>query len=252
MALPWTSDLASWPAAGYVFSFEGDYKDYKVILCRSPWKSWNVYVQVPAGHIARAATHYSFFNINQDGCMPAPFELTYGGVSAAPLPLPIKVDDVSGIFGFDHCWQGRDLMPTWPMPQAPGAVFTTREMAKEEGVKLMKYFHFVGKERVSNILRCPRYFCEQCHEFHHEETKLVEGKQSCAECEEAVRKEARDIRIAVADASNYVKQRQERAVAVASAGAAANKGDAANASAIYAAMMAKKKGKGKGGKKGGR
>jgi len=36
MALPWTSDLASWPAAGYVFSFEGDYKNYKVILCRSP------------------------------------------------------------------------------------------------------------------------------------------------------------------------------------------------------------------------
>lgn len=245
---PWDDDLDRWQAAGYIFSFEGDYKDYKVIVARSPWLSWNVYVQVPAGHIANAVTHYDFFNRNQDGLMPAPFELTYGGVSAAPLP--VRVDGGGAIFGFDHGYQSRDLMPRWPQPHAPGAVFTTREMAKEEGVQLMKYFYHVGADRVSSVLRSPTNYCEQCCEFKHEKTMLVEGKHCCEECVPAARKEAVDARIAAADAGNWVKKEAERKVAVASAGAVAAKGDAANAGAIYAAMMAKKKGKGGG--KGGR
>jgi hypothetical protein len=250
---PWDDDLDKYQANGYVASGDGQYEGFDVIICRSPWKSWNVYVQVPVGHIANSVTHYDFFNRLQDGMMPAPFELTYGGVSAKRLP--VRVEGKGAIFGFDHCYQSRDLMPRWPQPQAPGAVFTTHEMAMAEGIQLMKYFHHIGTERVPSILRSARNYCEHCCEFKHEKTTLVEGKHVCPTCVPAARKEAADARIAAADASNWVKQEADRKVAMAGAGAAAAKGDAANAGAIYAAMMAKKragKSKGGGGKKGGR
>lgn len=248
---PWDDDLDKWQSPAYIFSFDGERKDYKVIVKRSPWLSWNVYVEVPKSHIAAAVTHYDFFNRNQDGLVPAPFKLTYGGSRA--IPLRIVYTQTGVLFGFDHTWQGRDLMPRWTKPQAPGAVFTTREMAKAEGVRLIDYFIHVGTDRVSSVLRSARNYCQHCCEFKHEKTTLVEDKDCCEECVPAARKEAVDARIAAADANNWVKKEAERKVAVASAGAAANKGDAANAGAIYAAMMAKKKGKGgKGGKKGGR
>jgi hypothetical protein len=246
---PWDDDLDKWQSPAYIFSLDGERKDYKVIVNRSPWLSWNVYVEVPKGHIAAAVTHYDFFNENRDGMMPAPFKLTYGGWRATPLPITYKPTGV--LFGFDHTWQGRDLMPRWTKPQSPAAVFTTREMAKAEGERLLDYFIDVGKERVSNILRYDALdFCDQCFLFH-KETTLVEGKHCCEDCVPVARKEAVEARIAAADAGNWKKQEAERKVAVASAGAVAAKGDAANASAIYAAMMAKKKGK-KGGTKGGR
>jgi hypothetical protein len=253
----WDDDLDKWQGAGYISTFHEDYEGYKVIVCRSPWLSWNVYVQVPAGHIANAVTHYDFFNRNQDGMMPAPFELSYGGASAAPLP--IRMEGGGGaIFGFDHCYQSRDLMPRHPGPFGPAAVFTTREMAKEEGVQLMKYFFAVNRDNVPSILRSATNYCEQCCEFKHEKTTLVEGKNCCTDCVPAARKEAVDARIAAADARKMPYElERERAAVRASEAAAANKGDAANAGAIYAAMMAKKRaGKGKGGggggKKGGR
>ena len=231
---PWDDDLDAYQSPRYVCNGQDDYAAYKVILRRSPWLSWNGYVKLPSDHPCYNVGHYEFFKRLPEGVPEPPMELTYGGHKEP------------GVFGFDHTWQGRDLMPRWPSPQAPGATFSTYEMVRAEGIKLMKYFHDL-KNHAEAINAQPKHYCEQCCEFSAEATKVVEDKVCCAACESEVRKEAREIRIAVADRYNYAKQDTEHKIAVAGSKAVAAKGDAANAGAIYAAMMAKKKkSKGKG------
>ncbi len=232
---PWDDDLDNYQEPRYEEEVDGG---YKVILRRSQWLSWNGYVKLPSDHPCYNVSHYEFFNRLPEGVPKPPMELSYGSHKEP------------GVFGFDHTWQGRDFMPRWPFAQAPGHTFSTYEMVREECIKLMKYFHDLKNYDLKNHAP-PMNYCEQCCEFCTKLTKVVEGKMCCAACESEVRKEAVDARIAAADARKMPYERErERAAVRASEAVAANKGDAANAGAIYAAMMAKKKGKGKGKGKG--
>ncbi|NDE17639.1 hypothetical protein EBZ80_22205 [bacterium] len=239
--------------AGRIVSFAAPYDNYKVLVRRSMWLSTLIYVQLPRDH-PLVGRHYSFLNERRPEGIPAPpFELTYGG------------EKESNIYGFDHCSEGRDLMPRWPKPQNPSAVYTTWDKAKEEGEALMKYFWLLAnREKYRTLIEAaPKYYCNYCCEWSNEATTPIGDKRSCASCAADAHAEEREILAAVYASGSYVpsagacvnytkraaerkKDEATRAVTVASASAASNKGDAANAGALYAAMMAKKKGKGKG------
>lgn len=231
---PWDEDLTMYQSSSYRWD---NVKGFTVYVRRSPWLSWNGYVKLPADHILNAVSHYNFFERLPEGVPEPPMPITYGG------------HNEPGVFGFDHTWQGRDLMPRWPMPQAPCATFKDRKTVYEECVALLDWFNTIATDHADAIKAMPKHYCEQCCEFFHEPTKVAEDKLCCGPCEAEVRKEAREIRIAVADQHNYAKQKTERTIKAEGARTVANKGDMANAGAIYAAMMAKKKKKGKGGKK---
>jgi hypothetical protein len=231
----WDEDLDKYQSRSYIC--DGP-EGYKIILRRSTWLSWNGYVKLPSDHPCYNVGHYGFFNRLPEGVPKPPMELTYGSYKER------------GVFGFDHTWQGRDLMPRWPFAQAPGHTFSTYEMVQEECKMLVSYFQELVNHTEAINAQLKHYYvhyCEQCYEFCTKLTKLVEGKMCCAACESEMRKAELEPPITVADRYNYAKKNTECAISAAGSKAVAAKGDAANAGAIYAAMMAKKKkGKGKG------
>jgi len=224
---PWDEDLTMYDRNAYRWDCADGYTIY---TRRSPWLSWNGYVKLPAGHPLLGINHYTFFEqLEGYGIPRSPVRITYGGHKEP------------GVFGFDHTHEYMDLMPRWSPAQSHHATFSGRKKVYEECVELMNWFKPIATDHAEAIKEMPKHYCEQCCEFFHEPTKVAEGKLCCGSCELAVRKEAREIRIAVSDRYNYAKQKNERAVASEGARTVANKGDAANAGAIYAAMMAKKK-----------
>ena len=231
----WDEDLAMYWENAYRWD---NVKGFTVYTRRSPWLSWNGYVKLPADSILNAVSHYTFFERLPEEVPKPPMPITYGSPKEP------------GVFGFDHTWKGKDLMPRWPMPQGPAATFKDRKTVYDECVALTDWINTIEADHADTIKAMPKNYCEQCCEFFHQPTKIAEDKLCCGPCEAEVRKEAREIRIAVTDQHNYVKQKTKRTVAAEGARATANKGDAANAAAIYAAMMAKKKGKGKSKSKG--